>query len=88
MIQKVHRKYLTVSTSNLNVIMTAFEFVSSNIKVRELNNKYFLIETIFKAGACSNDRGLLDRISLDQNCLFSVDQKFHFQLIKILRLFS
>jgi hypothetical protein len=42
MIQKVHRKYLTVSTSNLNVIMTAFEFVSSNIKVRELkkNNNF------------------------------------------------
>jgi hypothetical protein len=28
------------------------------------------------------DRGLLDRISLDRNCHFSLDQKFHFHLIE------
>ncbi len=28
------------------------------------------------------DRGSLDRISLDRNCHFSLDQKFHFHLIK------
>jgi hypothetical protein len=34
------------------------------------------------------DRGLLDQISLDQNCLFSVDRKFHFQLIKFFETFQ
>ncbi len=34
-----------------------------------------------------NDRGLLDQISLDRNCLFSVDRKFHFQLIKFFKTF-
>ncbi len=33
------------------------------------------------------DRGLLNWTSLDQNCLFSVDQKFHFQLIKFFETF-
>jgi hypothetical protein len=36
----------------------------------------------------NSDRGLLDRISLDQNCLFSVDQKFHFQLINFFETFQ
>jgi hypothetical protein len=30
---------------------------------------------------------MTDRISLDRNCLFSVDQKFHFQLIKFFETF-
>jgi hypothetical protein len=34
------------------------------------------------------DRGSSDQISLDQNCLFSVDQKFHFQLIEFFETFQ
>jgi hypothetical protein len=34
------------------------------------------------------DRGSLDQISLDRNCLFSVDQKFHFQLIEFFETFQ
>jgi hypothetical protein len=33
------------------------------------------------------ERGSLDRILFDQNCLFSVDRKFHFQLIKFFETF-
>jgi hypothetical protein len=41
-----------------------------------------LIKKIQIDAMCLKDRGSLDRISLDRNCLFSVDQKFHFQLIE------
>ncbi len=34
------------------------------------------------------DRGLFDQNSLDQNCVFSVDQKFHNQLIKFFETFQ
>ncbi len=30
------------------------------------------------------DRGPFDRKSVDQNCVFSVDQNFHYQLTEIL----
>jgi hypothetical protein len=35
-----------------------------------------------------SDRRSLDRISLDQNCLFSVDQKFQYPLIKFFETFQ
>ena len=35
-----------------------------------------------------NGNRSFDRISLDQNCLFSVDQKFHFQLIEFFETFQ
>jgi hypothetical protein len=35
-----------------------------------------------------NDRGSFDQNSLDQNCVFSVDQKFHNQLIKFFETFQ
>jgi hypothetical protein len=34
-----------------------------------------------------HDRGSVDRISLDQNCNFSLDGKFHFHLIKFFETF-
>jgi hypothetical protein len=33
------------------------------------------------------ERGSVDRISLDQNCHFSLDKKFHFHLIKFFETF-
>ena len=35
-----------------------------------------------------NDRGSFDQKSVDQNCHFSVDRKFHNQLTKILDAFQ
>ena len=35
----------------------------------------------------TEDTGSVDRISLDQNCVFSVDQKFHNQLIEFFETF-
>jgi len=35
-----------------------------------------------------SDRGPFDRKSVDQNCVFSVDQNFHNQLTKILDAFQ
>ena len=46
---------------------------SMNIYLFKRNNVYFRLPF---------DRGSLDRNSLDQNCVFSVAQKFHNQLIK------
>jgi hypothetical protein len=34
------------------------------------------------------DRGLFDQNSVDQNCLFSVDQNFHNQLTKFFETFQ
>ncbi len=34
------------------------------------------------------DRGSFDQKSLDQNCVFSVDRNFHYQLTKILDAFQ
>jgi hypothetical protein len=33
------------------------------------------------------ESGSVDQISLDQNCQFSVDRKFHFHMIKFLESF-
>jgi hypothetical protein len=57
-----------------------------------------LIKSVFNSGKCLNfksalkrqiiDRGSFDRKSVDRNCHFSVDQKFHNQLTKILDAFQ
>jgi len=39
-------------------------------------------------GYVQNDRGSFDRNSLDRNCVFSVDRKFHNQLIKFFETFQ
>jgi hypothetical protein len=41
----------------------------------------------FNRSIQSNERGLLDRISLDRKSLFSLDQKFHFHLIEFFETF-
>ncbi len=58
-------------------------FFRTKVKLFVLFQKRLFLSFTIK----SNDRGLLGRISLDQKSLFSVDPKFHFQLIKFFETF-
>ena len=52
----------------------------------ELGNLILKLKT--KQKPRNMDRGLFDQNSLDQNCVFSVDQKFHNQLIEFFETFQ
>ena len=68
-------------------------FIFSKCNLRTFNLGSFFFVFSFGIGQTSKihysknktiiwDKGSFDQNSLDQNCVFSVDQKFHNQLIK------
>jgi hypothetical protein len=58
-------------------------------KLKFTSTKFVVFWTIFHFRCQQeNDRGSFDQNSLDRNCVFSVDQKFHNKLIKFFETFQ
>ena len=62
-------------------------FVFHELKLQN-STIYMLSFKLNSLNASINDRGSFDQKSIDQNCVFSVDQNFHNQLTKILDAFQ